>query len=572
MFHYIKIQAGIPKTFGDTNSAEQGIIASLSFTGGEHEIAVDPNNGYIPKFAQAKSGVWSDNENLDGRILHGQNDQNVVEDMIGYVTANTVGDLGLVMGDIFRIQALIRDFWQTENQIEPVYLNVWFLDAPGPQFALLYMMDVVEEIDRDDILSRKLTFTIEREPFWRPLPPGSNPKLWSFERLGQIAGRDYDLSDLELVGGTRHLFSQTGLRNVCEHTPAGTATTILTQNWVDIDKSLIAGDAPALACIGLKADVDAVTRFYLGVSHLPETIKDESGGTINQFASLNAGDAAGITQTTDNTCGLVSARGAGGNLIGTITLAASASDIAEWDGADIPLTLQLLRGHWMCFIRGGYDSTTQDLVSAQLDIKVPSTLSSGGVEETHTVGIVNLPGASGWPLATCLFGMTYLGEFRLPLGAGANVTKEGTGIYVGERQTEADIEFQVIFTNNDVSTRIISFIDIMFIPISDSTSFTIGLFDTSHSAIVDQTGYLSHGKNNSIGQTSVDDVSLDDIIFQNELRGNGVKLIPGQDNRIYLMSNRIITIGSTDIDIFSSQIEHEVYVNIIPRWRGVRDV
>ncbi len=191
MFHHIKIQAGIPKAFGDTNSAEQGIIASLSFTGGEHAIAVDPNGGYIPKFAQAKGGVWSDNENLDGRILQGQNDQNVVEDMIGYVTANTVGDLGLVMGDVFRMQGLIRDFWQTGHQIEPVYLNVRFLDAPGPQFALLYMMDVVEEIDRDDILSRRLTFTIEREPFWRPLPPGSNPKLWSFERLGQIAWRDY---------------------------------------------------------------------------------------------------------------------------------------------------------------------------------------------------------------------------------------------------------------------------------------------------------------------------------------------------------------------------------------------
>jgi hypothetical protein len=573
MFKWVKIQAGIPKAYNDVNSSEQGIIASLTLTGRDTDIALEPVEGWIPKIAQSKGGVWSDNESSDGRTLHGINEQNVNEEMTAFATAATVKGLALVLVDLNRMVELTRDFWQTSQQIEPVYINVWFEGAPGPQYALIHNMNVTETMDRDNPASRTLTIAIEREPFWRVLPPGSNPKIWSFERLGQKPGIDYDLADLALVEGTGHLASSTTMRNICEHTPVTTATTILTKNWLDIDKDLIAGDAPALVSVGLKADIDIVTRFYMGVSHLPDSLPDESGGAINQFVSLNTLDQSSNTgtKTTDATCGIEQVI-ASGHGYGALSLTAGSDDTYEWDGSTVPLTMQLLRGHWMAFVRAGYDHSTQDLVSAQLDILVPSSLNASVSQEAVTVGIVNIPGSGGgWPIGagvTCEFGFTYIGEFRLPIGDGVNATMEGTGVYVGESQTNADMEFQLKFTNNDASTRIITSLDIIFIPVGDSTSLTIGYVWSDRSAIVDSSGYLAHGKPQDIAQTNVDDVSLHDIIFQNELRGNGVKLEPGQDNRIYLLTHRILS----NLSQSSSNIVHEMYVNIIPRWRGIRDV
>ncbi len=56
------------------------------------------------------------------------------------------------------------------------------------------------------------------------------------------------------------------------------------------------------------------------------------------------------------------------------------------------------------------------------------------------------------------------------------------------------------------------------------------------------------------------------------MRGNAVKLLPGRNNRLYIMGHRQLTVGSAEIDMFSTIIEHTIDINIIPRWRGIRDV
>lgn len=575
MHKELYIARGVMKTPGDALSAEQGLDAiNLMDANG---FALDPSNGWQPQIAGMKNGgVWSDTQTAPGRLLVAGQDGNVTETIRLIITTGDALSLYAQLARLNRFIATCRDMWTTFNQIEPVFLWWWAVGAPERQYALIYNVDIaVTYPDVTQGATADVTLTLEREPYWRALPPGANPKIWSYYARGEKMD---SASDFNLADGTADNFVyDADVCNRMEFNNANLATTSITaRNYIDIDGSRIPGDAPALMCMSIVAEVSqaAPLQLYIARNTRPKTLPSRaSGGTITNYPLINTFNACNASFGTDTATAADTGgvRDYAGNQervnISFATLATDAERI-EWDITE-GMSIQTLRGSYAVFVRARQVNGAFGDITMHLEIKPTQSLDAIILQDVNPVLLGttgNSTGANGgWPLS-------YMGTFEFPFKGRAAISSEGNG---NSADSPADIK---LYARRASGTGVLYICDLIIIPHDEFNCLAVGednLFSTvlgnTNAFIGDGTGYFSHGTHEDVVQTNdVDPAVLavsGTISYDNvELRGQWPQLEPGVNNRLFFLvdgsgSNRSVTIT-----------EMIVRINIVPRWRGVRDV
>lgn len=544
---------GVQKAIGDTQSAEQGVTSiNLMDVNG---FALDPVDGWQSSLPGLKAGgVWADSTVSDGRLLVSGADSNVTETMNLHISTGDTLTLFQQITRLHRFIADCRQMWTTFSQIEPVFLQWWALGAPGRQYALVYNIDIA--IDYPDVSQgamADITLSIEREPYWRALPPGANPKVWTFESRKQA----YSSGDLGLVTGTtNHLVYDATVHN---ETTWADNTNPTTNNYIDIAASLIPGDAEALVEMAISATPTAasynVTDIYIARCTKPLTYPDRiDSDTVYRRNTLNANDASTGTDTT-----LAADAGSAEGQRAQITFATATNVMRlEWNSnQDVGYTNWA--GRYAVFVRARQNGGSANQILMQLYRSGGSGVDDISVTEQVYAELRAGAGATdAWPL-------TYLGEVTIPPQERVNVSPDGTGLAAN---SNSPLAFY-LYAERTTGAGVLYVSDLIFVPVDEECALLrddVRIATSSRIAVVDNTGYFAHG-----GQTPValvNATSPGTIDRYIELRGQDITLKPGVANRLYFLNTGEIS-GS---DVSDVDCTLAVRLNIIPRWRGVRDV
>lgn len=567
----LKIIKGVGRVAGDTNSAEQDPVVFNLLDG------ICTLIDWSPNIASLKNGgVWIDSPLTDGRNLLSAPAANVIEKIsislssAGYLNVSKAFDL------LNKMVSDSHDFWQTESQIEPVYLHWWANCAPGPQYALIYDIQLAVEYRDSTQPTIDIELTIEREPYWRGIPPGANPKLWTFYSRGENFGTAKTASNLNL-GNTDALASAT-LQNRTEWETTGFSS-FISKNFIDIPASAIPGDAPALVQIEASTTHTTNTRYAKNVfiwrSTKPTSIKDNNGALIYQANIFNVGDANtnGPTKTIDATNGVISNGSNVTRYIATYTVLASASpnDLIAFPGTTgFPnAALNLNRGNYAVFLR------CKQLTGASGDVQARFRLTAYGSGVTsgllYTSAYVNMP----FFAAAYAFGLLYLGTITLPVAGRSLSGVDGLGLSSPAKSGfTSDYGINIDLKNNAAANRNVQFLDLILFAYDEpgiqlnNPSFTnLGTIVNDY----DNTGYFQHGRPGDYSKQS------NDIAFP-EILGQSLNLIPRVNNRLYfLFTSADTTTNPTEIysdpnPTGTALTGITARVNIVPRWSGIRDV
>jgi len=289
----LKIIKGLGRTPGDTNSAENDPVI-VNLMGGI--ITLDD---WTPQVAQVKNGgVWVDSPLSDGRELLAAAAGNVVEKISVIITDGSYLGAMKALSGLNQMANDCRDYWQSEAQFDPVYLAWWAGCGIGTQYALLSNIEVSPDYQGGINPTIRVSIALEREPYWRGIPPGANPKIWSY--YVNTAHPQFNYNVASLVSGTDHLIKSI-MTNKFEWTAAAYGLQSIplnvvgqnSQNYIDISASQVPGDAPALVEMGITTDTGVPADIYIG-----RTSKRLSGTGHDGIARvssliLNAGDGNG---------------------------------------------------------------------------------------------------------------------------------------------------------------------------------------------------------------------------------------------------------------------------------------
>lgn len=535
----LQLVKGIGKTPGDTNSAEiDPVIVNLM--GGQ--ITLQDFTPNIP--AIKNSGVWSESPITDGRQLLAAPVQNVTEKISILIKGTGSTDTMGMLASLGQMATDCRNFWQSYVQINPVYLKWQVQCGAGPQYALLYAIELAPTYLASDTPTIRVDITLEREPYWRPLLPGANPKQWTVEGVRRQA---YNTSVADpftnaLVTGT--------LKNTLGFTNRTSAP--VRQNYVDIPASSIAGDAPALTMI--EVDSTDSVNFYLGLSTKPFTMKDRSGGTlIQRCIDFNACDAAlGTDATTAADTGAPNQFGAGTLLRGSVSYAtATDSRRFQWRGNNAgqpAIGNTITRGRFAALLRCRQNGGALADIKMYLKYGFSSTTAPAQTTEVSPTLQAGAGNTTSWPI-------TYMGILECPVFDRAQTDINGNGLYFDNLNKDFVIE---IWSRRTAGVGVLYVADLFLLPIDESSAQLLE-FDASggDKGVLDNTGYMGHGDTRDI-------FTVNGINDNVELRGTTLLLDPSVDNRIHVLgynSSGLSVIQGADINI---------RVNIIPRWSGIR--
>lgn len=571
----LKIICGIPRAQGDANSAEDALQV-LDLLAGIKGFSVEPG-GWVPNLPQLKSSsVWADSALSDGRILLTAPVGNVTENITLTSNAATLQGRYFWEKELARFSRLAADFWQSYNQINPIYLKWWAPDAPGPQYALLYKIEIA---GRGDPFSgdavQEIVISLEREPYWRGIAPGDNPKKWTFEFRKQA----YALGDLDLFSGNMDLIYDTTIVNKHEWTATpgtpGAQNTPLSRNYVDIPAENVPGDAPALleltcAMISNLAPID----FYVALSSKATALINHLGQTKAQAYNLNAGDAlanAGWAKTIDNTGSGVISNDSNINAYVNRYAFGGAGDSTTCEfgttGSLIMLDRQLLRGQYMLFLRGSVSTgSSGDVTLSNLTIYEEENSAEQYVAQVSYTNIPIKMQASFHPM------LHYIGMLTLPLGQRQTRSLKGYGPQIREGTT-GNLHFVLTFHNKIAAARTVSWLDLVLVPVDEGINYVPQPAGTSSSnnpgrIIIDNSGYLAPNRTDSIANVFLTNEVSGGVA--SEVRGAPIYLHPGMDQRLYFVFSVYLNAASPAASIPAYNIN--VRGNIVPRWSGVRDV
>lgn len=545
---------GVQKAIGDTQSAEQGVTSiNLMDTGAG--FALNPADGWQPNLPGLKAGgVWADSTVADGRLLVSGADGNVTETINLTIATGDSVTLFKALSKLHRFIADCREMWTTFSQIEPVFLQWWAFGAPGRQYALIYNIDIaVEYPDVEQGAIADVTLSIEREPYWRGLAPGANPKVWTFEFRKQ----SFTSSDLGLVTGTTdHLVYDATVHN---ETTWADNTAPTTNNYVDIAASLVPGDAEALVEMAVSATPTAasynVTDIYVSRCTKPLTYPDRiDSDTVYRRNTLNANDAS---PGTDTTLAADAGGAEGGRAQITFATVATNAERLEWNSnQDVGYTNWA--GRYAVFVRARQNGGSANQILMQL-------YRSGGVgvddipvtEQVYAELRAGAGATDAWPLS-------YLGEVTIPPQERVNVSPDGTGLAVNSNSAFAFY----LYAERTTGAGVLYVSDLIFVPVDEQCALmrdSVRIASSSRIAVCDNTGYFAHGDINPIALVNATSPGIVDRYI--ELRGQDITLKPGVTNRLYFLNSGEIS-GSAVCDVDCTLT---VRLNIIPRWRGVRD-
>lgn len=570
----LQIIKGIGATPGDTYTAENPPQV-VNLMGGA--ITLDDWSPNIP--AMKGGGVWASSPIADGRQLIAAPVGNVTEKMSILISDSSYLGVQKQLTALNQIVQDCRDFWQSEYQIDPVYLMWYASCGAGPQYALIYNIDLAPEYEQSPTPTIRVSITIEREPAWRGIPPGANPKIWTYE-VNQ-SNPQFNVNVATLVTGvvpvTDSLLSFS-IRNRHEWKAAsyGLQSQSWTEPFIRIPATAIPGDAPALCSLSLYSSLKIESLF------VALTSKDYSGVDhtgVARYSALNLaagdGNSAGVVTKTNV--------GAGNGLLSngsdsiyyagirTATgIDANYVTACGWGGATgangIKLDRQFYRGTFAVFVRATNNSGSPTLGDMKMRIFIEEFEDAAGGEYiTNTI----LP-ETNVPLTVVSPGMvlSYMGTVSLPLGNRAVVSPLGYGIQLQETNSNLRISLQVKY-GVATANRIFYVLDVILIPIDEGMMQLVAQSVAPASVtqvILDNTGYLNRGDISQTGITYISNPNSGGAV--QEIRGQPIMLKPGVDQRVHFLSSRLISSGGEAS--LSDQLT--IALNIVPRWYGIRDI
>lgn len=563
----LKIYWGLPSSssLGNTGTTDS-VPDFLDLYNGDFNIKDESGAAlWIPAMPTLKNnGIRADSGMEDGGKLLGAPVGNVIETITLYATANATNLARFYV--IKRLDQFIkaaRDYGTSEWQSAPVYLAWRAAGAPGEQYALIINMDVSpSKYNPNDPNSvQEITLTIEREPAWRGIPPGDNPKKWTFYKRGLTptqsaspGATEYNYTHLDLLsafGGAasyRSLYQQ----NIYNFDEIATSNV----NYIDVDAADIPGDAPALCLITLDCNhSQGAQRSAFARTTRRDYYPSNNNNSTTQRArsTFNGGDAtvaspAGLTTTQpiDATYGLLSNGSVVNRYVAqvvTIAGAATLATVATWTRAYAQYANKY-RAFCRCVVTGGSAS--------ELTMRV-SYVPNSGIATPENNQTVTLSGAlNNW--MTVDLGIVDLTPGQRPLRSA-----DGTGTHTSHT---FELRLEVGHAAGVATTLRVT--DVILLPIDESTSMIISYDGAMYSPrnndviFLDTTGYFQ-GEPVGMGYRPA---STFYKLF--EVRGQFLELVPGIDNRIYMMLDYM---GVANVTIIQ-----EIRLDIVPRWYGVRDV
>ena len=559
----LMLLVGVPAIEGDVNTNDEGEGQLDYFTlddkvplGANREILWTPNIA-----APEGGGAWQQGIGTSGRVPYDLSVGNVSEIIQLYYNTPSYTQYARAVTRAQRIVSLAREFNTTYGQIKPVYLK-WRHRSGRDQYALIKNMNAVFTVeDEYGNYNIRVSIDIEREAAWRPLPPFSNPKLWSL----YVAGTQQTPTNVNLISESDDLISAT-IKNKHEYDSTDYNGAPLSKNWIDIPAALIPGDAPALVQVYLKIGASWVgTKIFISASSKPVAGLSPTGDLLRNAYTFNAGDARYLIATGITSMTKTSGFGVFSNAsnvtqygIQLVVPASTSAPLSHFSIGDNgsgnfqTLDAQLLRGRYAVFVRGGG----------------VGSYSAGAVSATFLFGddLTNIH-ISGETVGKVIFqdgenNLNYVGDIDIPQGKRNVVGTNGRGLSVAEPAAGiSNVFFELgAFANTAVTSQTVRVVDFVLIPIDESVSYftTTNTTNNPRQFVFDSTGYLTRYDSEQARSSMIGTFSSGSSDF------GIIKLMPNRDYRLYfLISN---------LNISEPDIEMDVYINILPRWYGVRDV
>lgn len=512
------------------------------------------HSNWKPTTAALKNGgVWSESNTNDGRYLISAPLGNVTETMRLMIVDPVVTSKAEVITRLMRMVEMCRSFHVDEFASAPVYLGLQYDGAPGPQYALVYNIEVDMQVDPYIEENQSIiTLAIEREPEWRGIPPGDNPKIWGFYKKGWAAssdpsvtaGGEYDYNMLNLTNalvaaetiddGTVYPFDEIGTSNV---------------NYIDIPGSLIDGDSPAAALISFKAKTTGVVKLHVARSTRTDYFPGNNNNATNQRArcTFNGGDTT-LTSSNPAVTKQIDATGvlSNGSIVNRyiLQLVYAAGTISSQLVGTWTRLVSQYPGRYAAFLRAQVTAGTVTNTKFFLEWAIGGT--NINLQTTGTALRLN----------QTAYGLTYLGDVDFTLLGSKYTSYLGRGVDVA-----TTFDLRLYTTKSSAETPTVKIWDLVLMPVDEPNGVVIVNFASlavNDYAILDKTGYLAGGRVQDVAVTVQSSVN-----YQRRMTGQAIDLIPGVTNRLYFLP---------DIASPAPTVPHEVQVSIVPKWQNLRDV
>lgn len=588
----LRLVRGILNAPGDTGSAEQGTFVIDLLSGSAEGMALKSDvDGWNPSIPAPKPGLWTDIPFADGRVPFASAEMNATETLRCTVTASTYTRMSEILSELYALVEDCNRFWNDEFYCQPVFLHWWAHGAPGRQYALIMSIDVdvtVPTVEDENAIVRDVVLTIEREPYWRAeVPPGANPVYWTLFADGKQPGKDYDyLADLRLSGDSgfpiQYALERDTLSNSVWYTNlTGLINQVNLWNGITIPAASIPGDAPALVQVTLtETNVSGVDphnyTFMLARSTKTPQLATMRAGNIERFVTMlpfTAGSYAGPTLTADT-------GGIGGYNVTTAGNIA-VSRIEFTPGASfgpavtyvIGLNKNIQRGRFAVFIRARqHNGASGDItMRVRFSYSYPAVASgfnvlTRAVAPTVQTGTGN---TTNWPL-------TYIDTIRLPADRDNTLSTFGAQGGSGLYNDTSDLLAISVEAARSTGVGVLYYMDLILLPYDEalvdltqvvpSALNSLYVVDTQ---VLDTTGYLTRGKPVPAAVSlNLASASSEGDFYQPaiEYRGVPLTLLPNVDNTLFILEKMDATGSRTQANTI------EASVNIVPRWRGVRQI
>lgn len=565
----LQLCRGILKAPGDNFSAEnEMMIIDLQ----------DPNGislqtqGWSPQLPSLKGGgTWAESNIADGRTPLSAVISNVTETMRLSMSNVDLQQRFAMFKKLGQMRLSVQEFWTGQAQIDPVYIR-WFASiGKGEQYALIYNLDVAQDTDIFDTNTPwDITLTLEREPYWRGLWPGANPKEWT---LGVVRGHArgsplFDTDNMSLVADSDHFIYKTNwaVRSEWKAASVGAQTETWSENYIEIDGTQIPGDAPALLQLTINPNVNGdMGECYIALSTKEFTKTNHAGILKAQGYTIAGGDADTVASWTKSS--VASSAGLRSNNSDTLyyhiqrTLAAVTTSTLTWGDTSsiLKFSRDLLRGSFLVFARLGNTGAPGDQTC-----HIEFVEKENATNEYQATAVL--------PEITFVTSNTnrpqYMGRVTLPLSNRVDVSVKGYGRQIREG-TDGNLIVKLVLTQTVVTSTTFTLKDIFLLPVDEGLYHVVA--DTSAGStnvarvVLDNTHYLTHGWPDTRAVVYKTNELSSGVSA--EVRGNDVQLIPGKTQRLYIQMSGLPSEGYPVFDITLT-----VRGNIIPRWTGIRDV
>lgn len=559
---------GVPSayTLGEGQTELDPVPPSIDLLSQSSTFALESNAGapdYQVQIAALKNGgIRGDSPLVDSNLILAAAAGSVTETFTLAAKDPTPSAINTYISNLERWGRYAWGLNATTYQNKPIYLQRWAIGELAPAYALVIDISYAVQLSADGVY--RLTLSIEREPGWRALPPGANPKLYAFQSRGEQPNVDYDYTGLFLNTAGDH-YLEASITNHCRR--SGTGITADDFNYVDIPAEMIPGDMPALLEVFVNG---AATYNNLGL-YVARKVRPFMDANTNDLADIchNGGDSdiSGAAPTNVTRAYTVLGSGVvcdppGASGLNTyvlrITYATGAITdnqvICQWDRS---LDKNLSRAR--CFVRARLNSGT--VTNAQFQVGLGYAVSGGATYVEVDEGNVFDLSANPSPGTVAIFDA---GVFDLTFARNPPVTLTGVG-------ASPDFQYRLTLktvTRGVVGTNtVVDLVDIILLPIDEYAVYMPSSSSLEAQAVLDNTGYLSRASDLPFAGFESDPGTNTVPVQAGAFTGQVPVLEPGVDNRLYFLFGQ--TTSSPAGDTAGGDIE--IYLNIVPRWRFNRN-